>query len=63
MRDRYDDYAPSAPTPAAQREPLDWPPAPQLAPWAVSAQGQPSPRRFDRQIEAAVLHNLARSRH
>lgn len=63
MKDRYDEYAYSAGTPAAQTEPLGWPPRPQLAPWATSVQGQARPGRFDRQIEAAVLHNLVHSRH
>lgn len=61
MKDLYDDYRPLVPNAAPLRGPTDLAPAMQLAPWAAWVQEQPHPpnTRFARQIEAAVLRDLA----
>jgi hypothetical protein len=65
MRDRYADHAPWAPTPAPLGvDPRSWALTLQLAPCAASPRVQAETRhaRFARQIEAAVLRDLATDR-
>jgi hypothetical protein len=60
MTDSRDNYRPLAPSALPRPDPTDLPPALQLAPWSAPGQQQP---RYARQIEVALLHDLATLRH
>lgn len=60
MTDSHDDDRPLAPNATPLQDPMHLAPALQLAPWAASAREQP---RYARQIEAALLRDLANLRH
>lgn len=60
MTDSHDDDRPLAPNATPLQDPMHLAPALQFAPWAASAREQP---RYARQIEAALLRDLANLRH